>query len=387
MMVRAARRDRDLDRAPTRGGAAARPRVAVHALSGLPRVARRHRRRPARARPRLGAATTRASPTSSSRSSCAPPYVVPETKDLGALLGEFRRTNQHMAIVVDEYGATMGIVTLEDVLEEIVGDIEDEFDLPDESVERVDERTIRIDGTFTIDDFNEEFGDRRSTTRTSTPSRGSSSVTSARGRGPATRSSTDELRFTVLETSGSRIQRLEVEFLPSSTPADEPTRDGVSGDRRPDGASTPRSATATSSFCSVRSRRARDRDVVRGDRVAGLRDQRRPARSRARRAGDVPPAAAPRAAGRSPRRPLPAAHAATRSARRARRASSLVGLLAVTRRGADADVAVLRARVRDRRRIGPRRARGPVRSSPSLVPAEIIPRALAQRSVVFQRPP
>ena len=85
-------------------------------------------------------------------------YVVPETKDLGALLGEFRRTNQHMAIVVDEYGATMGIVTLEDVLEEIVGDIEDEFDLPDESVERVDERTIRIDGTFTIDDFNEQFG-------------------------------------------------------------------------------------------------------------------------------------------------------------------------------------------------------------------------------------
>ena len=87
-----------------------------------------------------------------------PAYVVPETKDLGALLGEFRRTNQHMAIVVDEYGATMGIVTLEDVLEEIVGDIEDEFDLPDESIERIDETTIRIDGTFTIDDFNEQFG-------------------------------------------------------------------------------------------------------------------------------------------------------------------------------------------------------------------------------------
>ena len=60
-----------------------------------------------------------------------PPYIVPETKDIAALLTEFRRTNQHMAIVVDEYGDMEVIVTLEDVLEEIVGEIEDEFDLPD----------------------------------------------------------------------------------------------------------------------------------------------------------------------------------------------------------------------------------------------------------------
>ena len=86
-----------------------------------------------------------------------PAYMVPETKDLAALLTEFRRQNQHMAIVLDEYGAMEGIVTLEDVLEEIVGEIEDEFDLPDESVERIDEHTIRIDGTFPIDDFNEQF--------------------------------------------------------------------------------------------------------------------------------------------------------------------------------------------------------------------------------------
>ena len=87
-----------------------------------------------------------------------PVYIVPETKDIAALLTEFRRTNQHMAIVVDEYGDMEGIVTLEDVLEEIVGEIEDEFDLPDESIEHLDEQRIRIDGTFPIDDFNEQFG-------------------------------------------------------------------------------------------------------------------------------------------------------------------------------------------------------------------------------------
>src|SRR5579885_873745 len=87
-----------------------------------------------------------------------PAIMVPETKHLGALLTEVRRTKQHMAIVIDEYGSMEGIVTLEDLLEEIVGEIEDEFDLPDETVEQVDEDTIRIDGTFPIDDFNERFG-------------------------------------------------------------------------------------------------------------------------------------------------------------------------------------------------------------------------------------
>ena len=86
-----------------------------------------------------------------------PAYMVPETKELAALLTEFRRTNQHLAVVIDEYGSMEGIVTLEDLLEEIVGEIEDEFDLPDETVERVDADTIRIDGTFPIDDFNARF--------------------------------------------------------------------------------------------------------------------------------------------------------------------------------------------------------------------------------------
>jgi putative hemolysin len=153
------------------------------------------------------------------------PYIVPETKNLGALLTEFRRTNQHMAIVVDEYGATQGIVTLEDLLEEIVGEIEDEFDLPDESVERVDERTIRVDGTFPIDDFNEQFG-------TELPDEDYHTIGGfvfgllGRGAEQGDEVEHDGALFRVTETDGSRIERLEVEFRPPSEPPREATAAG-----------------------------------------------------------------------------------------------------------------------------------------------------------------
>jgi len=148
------------------------------------------------------------------------PYVVPETKDLGALLADFRRTSQHIAVVVDEYGATAGIVTLEDLLEEIVGDIEDEFDLPNELVERLSETTVRIDGSFTIDDFNEEFGTGLDTEDFHTVA---GFVFGHLGRAAEVGDEVaeDRVRFRVLETSGSRIQRLEVEFLPASLGADD----------------------------------------------------------------------------------------------------------------------------------------------------------------------
>ena len=138
-------------------------------------------------------------------------YIVPETKDLAALLTEFRRTNQHMAIVVDEYGAMEGIVTLEDLLEEIVGEIEDEFDLPDESVEEVDEDTIRIDGTFPIDDFNERF-------RTDLPVEDYHTMAGfvfgllGRAPEPGDEVSHDGMRFEVVDVEGSRIDRLAVTF-------------------------------------------------------------------------------------------------------------------------------------------------------------------------------
>ena len=142
-----------------------------------------------------------------------PPYIVPETKDIAALLKEFRRTNQHMAVVVDEYGDMEGIVTLEDVIEEIVGEIEDEFDLPDESVERIDETHIRIDGTFPIDDFNEQFDTELRIEDFHTMG---GYVFGLLGRAPEQGDEVveDSLRFQVVELEGTRLERLEVEFLP-----------------------------------------------------------------------------------------------------------------------------------------------------------------------------
>jgi len=141
-----------------------------------------------------------------------PAYFVPETKDLASLLADFRRTKNHLAIVVDEYGAMQGIVTLEDVLEEIVGDIEDEFDLPDESVERVDESTLRVHGTFPIDNFNEQF-------KVDLPIEDYHSlggfVFGLLGRAPEAGDEAEwnGLRFRVLQVDGTRIEKLEVEWL------------------------------------------------------------------------------------------------------------------------------------------------------------------------------
>jgi CBS domain containing-hemolysin-like protein len=87
-----------------------------------------------------------------------PALVVPETKDVGALLREQREQRQHLAILVDEYGATAGIVSLEDVLEELVGAIEDEYDLPDPTMTWIDDHTVQGAGSMTIDDLNEATG-------------------------------------------------------------------------------------------------------------------------------------------------------------------------------------------------------------------------------------
>jgi putative hemolysin len=84
------------------------------------------------------------------------PFFVPQTKLLDDLLREFKARKVHIAVVLDEYGGTAGLVTIEDVLEEIVGDISDEYDKPEPALmHRIDERSAEVDGRMYIDDLNE----------------------------------------------------------------------------------------------------------------------------------------------------------------------------------------------------------------------------------------
>lgn len=87
------------------------------------------------------------------------PLFVPENKKLDDLLAEFQEKKNHLAIVVDEYGGTSGLVTLEDVIEEIVGDINDEFDEDDLSYSKIDEHNYIFEGKTTIKDFCKVLGD------------------------------------------------------------------------------------------------------------------------------------------------------------------------------------------------------------------------------------
>lgn len=81
------------------------------------------------------------------------PYFVPESRRIDDLLEDFRKRKQHLAIVVDEYGGTQGLVTMEDVLEEIVGDIDDEYDEPEVTYKRLRDNTYEFEGRTPLTDF------------------------------------------------------------------------------------------------------------------------------------------------------------------------------------------------------------------------------------------
>jgi len=86
-----------------------------------------------------------------------PPYLVPESKNVSDLLQEFRQRRVHIDIVIDEYGGTSGLVTIEDLIEEIVGDIKDEYDLEEEWLIAEEEGAFLVDGRLNVEDFEEHF--------------------------------------------------------------------------------------------------------------------------------------------------------------------------------------------------------------------------------------
>lgn len=85
------------------------------------------------------------------------PYFIPETKNIDELFKELQSSKKHMAILIDEYGGFSGIVSIEDLIEEIMGEIEDEYDEQALSIKKIDANTFIIDGLLSLDDFNEKF--------------------------------------------------------------------------------------------------------------------------------------------------------------------------------------------------------------------------------------
>ncbi len=86
-----------------------------------------------------------------------PPFLVPESKQVNVLLKEFQETCVHIAIVIDEYGGTSGLVTIEDLIEEIVGEIQDEYDLEEKWLIEQSDGTLLVDGRLNIEEFEEYF--------------------------------------------------------------------------------------------------------------------------------------------------------------------------------------------------------------------------------------
>lgn len=151
-----------------------------------------------------------------------PAYFIPETKKVNDLMRELQEGRQHMAIVVDEYGQTAGLVTMEDLLEEIVGEIYDEYDLEETLIEAIGKDRMRIDARVALDKVEEELGLKLPESEADTIG---GFVYSLIGRIPAEGEKVvhDNLTFTVEKVEGRRISKILItkqsspgkEFSPS----------------------------------------------------------------------------------------------------------------------------------------------------------------------------
>jgi len=141
-------------------------------------------------------------------------WKIPETKKLDDLLQEFRRTRVHMAIVIDEYGSTAGVVTIEDVLEEIVGEIVDETDAEEvDEIQMIDEHVSMVDGRAHLDDVNERLGLNLAETDDYDTIAGL--VMEQLGRIPqeGDQLEIEDVRITITEATKRRVETVQVELL------------------------------------------------------------------------------------------------------------------------------------------------------------------------------
>lgn len=159
---------------------------------------------------------------SSLREIAREPHFIPETKRVDELLAELRSTKVHFAVVVDEYGGTAGIVTIEDVLEEIVGEIDDEYDVAERSIEKMSDTQVRVNGRVPIGELEEIFDIEISHEDFDTVA---GLVFSSIGRIPAAGDEVEvgPLHLRVLSVAGRRIKEVLVTLLPETdTLEDQP---------------------------------------------------------------------------------------------------------------------------------------------------------------------
>jgi CBS domain containing-hemolysin-like protein len=154
------------------------------------------------------------------RASARPATFIPESKEVSFLLREMQEQKFHMAIVVDEYGGTAGLVTLEDLLEELVGEIVDEFDTETPTVERESDHTVTFSARYSVDDADDELG-------AELPRGGWDTVGGLMldlvGRVPDEGDSVEipGFRLTALDVRGRRIGRVRIERTDEAAPASD----------------------------------------------------------------------------------------------------------------------------------------------------------------------
>ena len=150
------------------------------------------------------------------RSILRTPYFVPETKNIDALFFELQKEKQHIAILIDEYGGFSGIVTMEDIIEEIVGEIDDEFDEEEFALKKIDDTTVIINGKTYLDDLNEELDINLESENSETVG---GLVMELLGEIPADGDKGrivdyKNYKFTVLSVADRRIEKIKMEILP-----------------------------------------------------------------------------------------------------------------------------------------------------------------------------
>jgi CBS domain containing-hemolysin-like protein len=155
-----------------------------------------------------------------------PVHYVPETKKVDELLRELQKGRMHLAVVVDEYGGTAGLVTIEDLLEEIVGEIQDEYDVEPQMIERVSDQEVHVDARVPLDDINDLLGVNWEAEDSDTIG---GLVYEELGRIPEAGDSVQLGNFaiTVLSTEGTRIKQLSIVRHQPPTPQTDIEDDGA----------------------------------------------------------------------------------------------------------------------------------------------------------------